>query len=300
MTQQDASRPIVAILWMLLTGLCFVGVNIGAKYIGGDLPAAESAFLRFVLGLVFIIPVWKTLVSTRLTRQQWKLFTIRGIAHTAAVTLWFFAMAQIPMAEVTALNYMNPIYVTLGAALFLGEKLAFRRLAAIGVAMIGALIILRPGLRELEAGHFAMLISAACFAVSYLVVKRVSSEVPPAIVVAILSISLTIGLAPLAIAVWVPPTLGQIGILFVVAALATLAHYSMTKAFAAAPLTVTQPVVFLQLVWAVIFGVILFDEQVDIFVIGGGALIIAAISFMTWREAVLRKKVTPVVGQTKV
>jgi drug/metabolite transporter (DMT)-like permease len=285
---------------MLLTGLCFVGVNIGAKYIGGDLPAAESAFLRFVLGLVFIIPVWKTLVSTRLTRQQWKLFTIRGIAHTAAVTLWFFAMAQIPMAEVTALNYMNPIYVTLGAALFLGEKLAFRRLAAIGVAMIGALIILRPGLRELEAGHFAMLISAACFAVSYLVVKRVSSEVPPAIVVAILSISLTIGLAPLAIAVWVPPTLGQIGILFVVAALATLAHYSMTKAFAAAPLTVTQPVVFLQLVWAVIFGVILFDEQVDIFVIGGGALIIAAISFMTWREAVLRKKVTPVVGQTKV
>ena len=300
MTQQDASRPIVAILWMLLTGLCFVGVNIGAKYIGGDLPAAESAFLRFVLGLVFIIPVWKTLVSTRLTRQQWKLFTIRGIAHTAAVTLWFFAMAQIPMAEVTALNYMNPIYVTLGAALFLGEKLAFRRLAAIGVAMIGALIILRPGLRELEAGHFAMLISAACFAVSYLVVKRVSSEVPPAIVVAILSISLTIGLAPLAFAVWVPPTLGQIGILFVVAALATLAHYSMTKAFAAAPLTVTQPVVFLQLVWAVIFGVILFDEQVDIFVIGGGALIIAAISFMTWREAVLRKKVTPVVGQTKV
>ncbi len=300
MTQQDASRPIVAILWMLLTGLCFVGVNIGAKYIGGDLPAAESAFLRFVLGLVFIIPVWKTLVSTRLTRQQWKLFTIRGVAHTAAVTLWFFAMAQIPMAEVTALNYMNPIYVTLGAALFLGEKLAFRRLAAIGVAMIGALIILRPGLRELEAGHFAMLISAACFAVSYLVVKRVSSEVPPAIVVAILSISLTIGLAPLAIAVWVPPTLGQIGILFVVAALATLAHYSMTKAFAAAPLTVTQPVVFLQLVWAVIFGVILFDEQVDIFVIGGGALIIAAISFMTWREAVLRKKVTPVVGQTKV
>ena len=300
MTQQDASRPIVAILWMLLTGLCFVGVNIGAKYIGGDLPAAESAFLRFVLGLVFIFPVWKTLVSTRLTRQQWKLFTIRGIAHTAAVTLWFFAMAQIPMAEVTALNYMNPIYVTLGAALFLGEKLAFRRLAAIGVAMIGALIILRPGLRELEAGHFAMLISAACFAVSYLVVKRVSSEVPPAIVVAILSISLTIGLAPLAIAVWVPPTLGQIGILFVVAALATLAHYSMTKAFAAAPLTVTQPVVFLQLVWAVIFGVILFDEQVDIFVIGGGALIIAAISFMTWREAVLRKKVTPVVGQTKV
>lgn len=300
MTQQDASRPIVAILWMLLTGLCFVGVNIGAKYIGGDLPAAESAFLRFVLGLVFIIPVWKTLVSTRLTRQQWKLFTIRGIAHTAAVTLWFFAMAQIPMAEVTALNYMNPIYVTLGAALFLGEKLAFRRLAAIGVAMIGAIIILRPGLRELEAGHFAMLVSAACFAVSYLVVKRVSSEVPPAIVVAILSISLTIGLAPLAIAVWVPPTLGQIGILFVVAALATLAHYSMTKAFAAAPLTVTQPVVFLQLVWAVIFGVILFDEQVDIFVIGGGALIIAAISFMTWREAVLRKKVTPVVGQTKV
>lgn len=285
---------------MLLTGLCFVGVNIGAKYIGDGLPAAQSAFLRFLLGLVFVIPVWKTLVATRLTPGLWKLFSIRGLAHTVAVILWFYAMASIPMAEVTALNYMNPIYVTLGAALFMGEKIALRRIAAIGVAMIGAMIILRPGLRDLEMGHYAMLISAVGFAVSYLVAKRVSSQLPPAIVVAILSISLTIGLAPLAIAVWVPPTLSQVAILFVVAALATMAHYAMTRAFAAAPLTVTQPVVFLQLVWAVIFGVILFDEQVDLWVLGGGALIIGAISFMTWREAVLRRRITPVVGQTKV
>ena len=285
---------------MLLTGLCFVGVNIGAKYIGDDLPAAESAFIRYALGLVFIIPIWKSLFATRLTPRLWVLFSIRSVFHTAAVVLWFFAMASIPMAEVTALNYMNPIYVTLGAALFLGEKLAFRRFAAIAVAMIGTLIILRPGFREFEPGHLAMLICALCFAVSYLTAKRVSSELPPAIIVAILSISLTISLAPLALAVWTPPTMEQILVLFVVAGLATMAHYGMTRAFALAPMTVTQPVVFLQLVWAVIFGVILFDEPADIWVIGGGTLIVMAISFMTWREAVLRKRVTPIAGQTKI
>lgn len=77
--------------------------------------------------------------------------------HAVAVMLWFFAMTQIPLAEVTAMNYMTPVYVTLGAALFLGEKLAFRRIAAILVALIGVLIILRPGFREVSSGHLAML-----------------------------------------------------------------------------------------------------------------------------------------------
>ena len=65
-------------------------------------------------------------------------------------------------------------------------------------------------------------------------------------------------------------------------------------------MTVTQPVTFLQLVWASIFGAVLFGEAVDPFVLAGGALIIGAISYMTWREAQLRRKVTPVVNQTKV
>lgn len=119
--------------------------------------------------------------------------------------------------------------------------------------------------------------------------------------VALLSLTVTIGLAPFAIAAWVQPMLAQLGQLAVVAAFATLGHYSMARAFAAAPLTVTLPVTFLQLVWATLLGVIAFGEPVDPFILIGGAMIIAAISYMTWREAQIRRQaVTPSSVATKV
>ena len=75
-----------------------------------------------------------------------------------------------------------------------------------------------------------------------------------------------------------------------VACFATAGHYTMTLAFAAAPLTVTQPVTFLQLVWAVLLGALVFDEGFDGWVILGGTIIMAAVSFITWREAVARRR----------
>jgi drug/metabolite transporter (DMT)-like permease len=211
-----------------------------------------------------------------------------------AVVLWFYAMTRIPLAEVTAMNYMTPVYVTLGAALFLGEKLAFRRLAAILVALIGVLIILRPGFREVSSGHLAMLGTALTLGGSYLLAKLLVRDIPPSVVVAHLSIWVTLALIPFAIAVWSPPTLRDIGVLFLVASFATAGHYFMTLALQAAPVAVTQPVTFLQLIWATIVGALVFHESVDIWVVAGGTLILTAVSFISWREAMLNKRdVTP-------
>ncbi|MDP5361567.1 MAG: DMT family transporter, partial [Paracoccaceae bacterium] len=162
-----------------------------------------------------------------------------------------------------------------------------------------AMIILRPGAKAIEHGHLAMLGTAVLFAAGYLTAKQLSGEVSAAVVVGMLSITVTVGLAPFALAVWVTPTLEQLGWLFLVACFATAGHYSMTLAFAAAPLTVTQPVTFLQLVWAVALGAIVFGEAVDGWVIFGGAVIMASVSFITWREAIARRKITPVVTETK-
>ena len=118
-----------------------------------------------------------------------------------------------------------------------------------------------------------MLFTALGFAAGYLIAKQMSGEVSAAVVVGMLSITVTIGLAPFA--------------------------YAMTRAFAAAPLTVTQPVTFLQLVWAVALGALLFGEGIDGWVILGGAIIMASVSFITWREAVARRAITPAVAQTK-
>ncbi len=289
------------IFWMLVTGVCFVAVTALVKYMGQSVPPAQAAFLRYVLGLVFLLPFASSLLRARPTRRQWVLFSTRGLCHGIGVLLWFFAMTRIPIAEVTAMNYLAPVYVSVGAAIFLGERLAARRIAAVLVALIGTAIILRPGFREVAPGHWAMLLAAVVFAASYLTAKIMADELPASMVVAMLSIFVTITLAPFAFAVWVTPSLTDIGLLFLVACFATAGHYTMTLAFAMAPVTVTQPITFLQLVWATLLGVLVFAEPVDIWVIIGGVLILSAVTFITWREAQLRRRqITPPSPMTKL
>lgn len=285
---------------MVVTGLLFVGVTALVKYLGTDIPAPQAAFIRYALGLVFLLPMIRPILRADLSAKQWGLFAARGLAHSIGVALWFFAMARIPIADVTAMNYLAPIYVTIGAALFLGERLALRRVLAVVVALVGALIILRPGFREIGSGHFAMLAAAVVFGASYLLAKLLTDQTNAVIVVGMLSFWVTLGLAPMAAHVWLTPDLHTILVLFVVACLATAGHYTMTLAFRSAPLTVTQPVTFLQLVWAVSVGTLFFGEAVDIWVVIGGLVILASVSFMTWREAMLKRQITPAVPETKL
>ena len=284
-------KPIAGALWMGLSGLCFIGVYVGVKYVGTRLPAAESAFLRYALGLVFLLPFVRSLWREGLPSQVIKLGIGRAVLHTFAVTLWFYAMARIPIAEVSSMGYLTPIFVTLGAVLIMGESLALRRGLAIAIAIIGVLVILRPGFREVSMGHLAMLGTTLCFGISYLMAKRLTDLASADMVIALLSIGVTIGLIPLTIPVWISPTSSEVGTLFAVAIFAVAGHYSMTFAFRSAPLTVTQPVTFLQLIWAVAVGYLLFGENIDSFVVLGGVIIIGAVLYITLREAQLRKKI---------
>ncbi|WP_227270570.1 DMT family transporter [Roseobacter weihaiensis] len=301
MAATPPSHPVAGIFWMLVTGLCFISVTALVKYMGTGLPPAQMAFLRYLLGLVFLLPAIGALRAARLTPRQWRLFGFRGVVHGLGVISWFYAMTRIPIADVTAMNYLAPIYVTIGAALFLGEKLAFRRIVAVGVALIGALIILRPGFREISSGHLAMVFTAIAFGGSYLTAKVMADELKPAVVVAMLSIFVTLVLLPFALADWVTPSFRDLVLLFFVACFAVGGHYTMTLAFAAAPVTVTQPVTFTQLIWAVLLGYFVFGEAVDFWVVVGGVLILASVTFITWREAVLKRRYwTPTANETKV
>ena len=288
------NRPGVGVFWMVVTGLCFVTVTGLVKHGTSDLPAAQAGFLRFLFGLVFVLPALRAVAAGRYSPTQWKLFALRGIAHSLGVMLWFYAMTRITVAEVVSMNYLVPVYVTLGAALFLGERFALRRLMAIAVAFFGALLILRPGVREITDGHLAMLGTAVLLATSYLVAKRLSDDLSPAVVVGVLSLSVTIGMAPFAFAVWQTPTHTELFWLVLIAGFATAGHYAMTLAFRAAPVAVTQPVTFLQLVWAALVGWLIFDEAPDPWVIAGGTLILGAVTLLTIREAMLnRRRVRP-------
>ena len=120
--QTSTNRPALGVFWMVLTGFLFVGVTAVVKHGAQELPAAQSAFLRYAIGLLFLVPLIRPIREAKLSRGQIIQFGWRGLAHTFGVILWFYAMTRITVAEVTAMNYMAPIYISIGAALFLGES----------------------------------------------------------------------------------------------------------------------------------------------------------------------------------
>lgn len=283
MSFSDLGQPRFGIAWMVGSGLAFVVQNGIVRHMGAEMPALQSAFIRFVWGVVLLAPMLPIL-ARGLPRVILPTLIWRGVFHAGAVVLWFYAMARIPIAQVTAIGYLNPVLMLLAGSFLLGEALTLRRIVAVLIALLGAVIVLRPGVQALNTGHFAQIGAAVCFCGSYLLAKRLSGQISASVIVAMMSIVVVILLAPLAWAVWQPVTLRQILWLGAVAVMATVGHYCMTRAFRAAPLAVTQPVVFLQLVWASILGASLFDEAVDAYVLIGGALIIGAISWLAWRD----------------
>ena len=281
----DLGRPLEGALWMMGAGLSFVGVNGIVRFLGTELPAAQSAFIRFGFGLMFLLPALWAMRGMRFAPGVGRMFLGRGALHVVAVILWFYAMARVPVAEMAAIAFLGPVMVLVIGGLMLGEGLGARRIAAVCVAIAGGLIVLRPGVRELSLGHLSQLGATVFFSMSYIIAKRLSREAPASVIVGVLSVTVTLGLLPLALAQWQPVRLEQLGWLACVAGLATLGHYAMARAFRAAPLAVTQPVTFLQLIWAAMLGALAFGEPVEPWVMAGGGLIILAISANTWAEA---------------
>lgn len=295
------SETLQGIAWMVLTSFLFVGMTGIIRHLGSDMPAVETAFIRYFLGSLLILPMvirhWPGIPNKRETR----FYILRGIFHGGGVILWFYAMARIPIAEVTAIGYVSPIFVTIGAALFLGERMHFRRIAGVFAGFLGALIILRPGFQEINLGQLAQLCAAPLFAVSFLIAKKLTGTQSSSMIVGMLSIGCTIALLPGAILQWRTPTTYELSWLAFAAVIATAGHYTLTRAFQAAPITLTQPLGFLQLVWAAILGVLVFGEPLDPFVMLGGAVIVAAATYISHRELqVSRKQQTPSAIATKV
>ncbi len=290
---QGATANVRGIGWMLVTGLFFVGVTGIVRHLGTDMAPVQAAFLRYVIGLAMISPLLFRAARTPIVSKRMGLHAVRGIVHGVGVMLWFYAMARIPIAEVTALGFTAPILTTVGAALFLGERLQIRRIGAVLVAFGGAMVILRPGVEAIQIGALAQLAAAPLFAASFLLAKKLTETESSASIVAYLSVFVTIVLLPPALMVWRTPTWEELGWLSVTAALATAGHFTLTLAFKATEITVTQPFSVLQLVWAAALGFYAFGEQPDAWTITGGALIVGSATYIAHREVRRTGRATP-------
>jgi drug/metabolite transporter (DMT)-like permease len=286
------NQSIIGIMWMVLTTILFVGVTATVRYLEGEVPAPQAAFLRYAIGTLLLTPSLITLIKVKPNKPLMNKFLLRGLVHSFGVTLWFYAMSVMPVAEVTAIGFLTYIFVSIGACIFLKEKLHKHRITAVIISFVGALIILRPGFKVIESGQFGMLMATVVFTASYLIAKIVSKERSSSEIVAMLSVFTTIFLIPTAIYSWEPISLEALLILAFTALIATIGHITMTQAIKAAPMVVTQPILFLQLVWASMVGLFLFDEQFDLYVIIGGTVIMICVCYVSYREHVLGKKIT--------
>ena len=271
---------------MVLTTICFSVTLTVVRYIGTDMPATQAAFIRYLSGAIMLAPFWlpvmrRLLIDTKnqtseaikTKRKSLRFFILRGAIHSIAVILWFYATIHIPIAEVTAIGYSIPLYVTIGAALFFGERLKPYHLIALGIGFIGAMVIIRPGFQQVSLGQLAQLLASPIFAASYLMAKRLSFKESSLVIVGMLSLFVSMAQIPMVLVVWQTPKLFDVICLGLVAILATTGHYAMTQSFRLTPMTISQPVTYLQLVWASIMGIYLFGDRFDIFVILGGAMI---------------------------
>lgn len=274
---------------MILTGLAFVAVTGSVRTLGSDMDPIQAAFIRYVIGVVLLLPLILRLKPSERYSRRLGLHALRGVVHGLAVILWFYAMARIPIADVTALGFTAPIFTTIGAALFLGERIRGHRVAAVVAGFLGVLVILRPGIDEVSLGALAQLCAAPCFAASYLIAKRLTDTESSTTVVCYLSVVVTLMLLPWALLVWRTPTWTELAWLSATAGFATLGHYTMTRAFHAAEITAVQPVMFLQLVWATLLGLIAFGETPDAWTWLGGAIVVGSITYIARREALQRR-----------
>lgn len=286
----EVSGTVKGMAWMLVTTVLFVGVTGIVRHLGSDMSAPQAAFIRYAFGILLMIPFLLRIKARQLITPRMGYHALRGLVHGIGVMLWFFAMARIPIAEVTALGYTTPIFVTIGAAIFLGERFRIRRMIAVLLGLVGTLVIVRPGFATVELGTLAQIAAAPLFAISMLVSKKLTETEESTTIVALMAVFVTLTLLPFAIASWRTPTLEELAWLFATAALATAGHYALTRAYQAAEITITQPISFLQLVWAALLGYYVFAETPDIWTTIGALIIVASATYIAHREAQLSRQ----------
>jgi S-adenosylmethionine uptake transporter len=248
----------------------------------------EIAFFRNFFGLVAVLPwIWRGGFAILSTGKQ-TLHAARAATGTASMLCWFSAVALMPLTEAVALSFTGPIFVTILAALMLGETVRLRRWTAVTVGFLGTLVILRPGAEAAAASLFAaglVLASAVTSAASTITIKHLSKTEPANAIVAYMVIYLTpLTLVP-ALFVWTWPSWSQLGFLLALGTVATLAHLCYTRALREADASAVMPFDFARLVFSALIGFFVFHETSSVWTWVGAAIILASAAYITHREA---------------
>jgi len=277
-------------LLMLLSVSLFTGSHGFVRGVGKTIHPYEIAFFASVFSFAFYLPWLLRTKFQPLRTQKFHVHFIRSFFNAGGLTTWYIAISLVPLADATALALTSPLFTTIGAVIFLGERAHLRRWTALGVGICGALLIVRPGFQSVSYGFLFVLLSIILASGSRIFAKQLTKTDKPVTIgawVALLQIPITFCLA---FYVWRWPDLTQLAMLAAVGFMVGGAHFTMTMAYNRSEVSALEPFNFIRLIIAALIGFFVFSELPDIWTWAGGAIIVASTSYIARREAVLSRE----------
>ena len=280
-------------LWTTLAGMVFCVLNALMRYMTLDLHPFQTQFLRYLLGVVVMLPlIVRSGVASYMPKRIGGQF-LRGLVHCCGLWLWFAALPHTPLADLTAIGFTTPIFIMLGAYLFFHEAMRWDRWTAAAIGLAGVLVVVAPKVSGSADGgsHYHLFMLACCpvFAASFLLTKSLTRTESTGVIVAWQGITVAVFSVVPALFVWKTPSAWQWAGFVATGVLGSVGHYCLTRSFAAADISATQSVKFLDLVWASIMGWLVFADTPSNSTLIGGVVIAASTLWIARREARARQ-----------
>lgn len=280
--------PVLAALLTLMAAALLAGTTLLAKAIGTGalgtpLPALQISHGRFLFAFL-VIGVMIGVMRPRMTRPDLVTHTKRSCLGWAGVTLMFAAAAFIPLSDATAISFLNPVFGMMLAIPLLGERVGPVRWAAAGIALTGAVILMRPGSGVIEFGAVLALGAALCLGAELIFIKRLSGrEGPWQILLVNNAIGLTIASCAV-IWVWQPPNAAQWAALAGIGVLMAAAQTCFVNAMARGDASYVAPFFYTALIFAGVYDGVVFGVWPDSVSLLGAAIILCGAALLLWRE----------------
>jgi drug/metabolite transporter (DMT)-like permease len=278
MSTAPVGRPLRALAWMMGAVASFTAMAVAGREIQVEMNTFELMLYRSVIGFAIVAAVVARspagFAQVRSTRPL--LHLKRNVVHYAGQNLWFFAVASIPLGQLVALEFTNPIWVALLAPIMLGERLTRVRLLAALMGFAGVLIVAEPGRSPVEIGHAAALLAALGFAMNTIFTKQIMRFDGVLCVLFWMTLLQSAFSLALALPGGIPlPSATTAPWIVVVGVTGLTAHYALTSALGHAPASIVAPMEFIRLPIVALVGAALYDEPLRLAVFAGAALIVA-------------------------
>jgi drug/metabolite transporter (DMT)-like permease len=271
------------IFWMIVSSIAFASMWVMIRFASHDVHAFVIVFFRNLFGTLVLVPMMvrnKGLMKISRLKANLRRATSGFIATTGT----FYAVSHAPLATALSINYTAPLFATVAAVLFLGEKIHARRVAALIAGFAGMLIVVRPGALPLTPGVLAAMVSAVSTAFSIIAIRQLVASDDSRSVAAWTFILMTPPSLVLAVLYWTPPPPALWPLLFIIGCVAAVGQLAMNRAFALAEASAVLPYDFVRFGLVTLFGITIFDERLDAMTIVGGIVIFGATVYLAVRE----------------